>query len=158
MAPTSVRPQLLLAAQLGAASPKPGQAAPAVDGKQQLADAMERLLGRLRPPGDVDRRCAERYAMPLPLVLTPLDADGNPSEQEAMIVVGRNLSRRGIGFSHSDLLRCRRAVLRLEDALLGRMTVEVEIAWRRFTTQGRYEYGAHVRRLLPDRVAPARAG
>ncbi len=128
------------------------------DAKQQLERAMETLIGRLRPPGEGDRRSVERYAMPLPLVLTPLDPHGQLIEQETQVVVGRNLSRLGIGFTHAELLRCRCAVLQIEDALLGRLRVEVEIAWRRFTVGGRYEYGARVRRLLPDCVAPARAG
>ncbi len=155
MALSPGRIPLPIAAQTGSIAPG---SASASECKRRLGEAMETLLDRLRPPGEVDRRCSQRYAMPLPMVLTPIGADGQPETEGAMIVVGRNVSRRGMGFSHSDLLRCRRAVLRLEDALLGSMIVEVEIAWRRFTTSGRYEYGAHVRRLLPDRVASARAG
>ncbi|HEX4415832.1 MAG TPA: hypothetical protein VH107_19535, partial [Lacipirellulaceae bacterium] len=64
--------------------------------RASLANQVELLLARLHPSVDTERRKDERVAIPVLFRLTPLDAGRQPCGHESTIVVGKNISRRGL--------------------------------------------------------------
>jgi hypothetical protein len=112
-----------------------------------LAAQVEALLARLNPEVLVERRRDERVAIPILIELIPLDVDRQPMEAEAMVVVGKNISRRGLCFFHDRPLPYRRALVSLNFAGLGDFTAEIDVTWCRFARPGWYESGGRLLRL-----------
>ena len=116
-----------------------------------LTNQVELLLSRLYPPVDRERRHEDRVAIPVLFRLTPLDADRQTLEQAAMVVVGKNISRRGISFYHEHPMAHRRAIIELADPAVGSFIAEVDVTWCRFTKPGWYESGGRlVRSAIPN--------
>jgi hypothetical protein len=109
-----------------------------------LAIQIEALLSRLHPTIERERRHDDRIAIPVLFRLTPLDADRQPLEQEASIVIGKNISRRGVSFYHEKQIIHRRAFLELADPSVGRFVAEIDVNWCRFTKPGWYESGGRL--------------
>src|SRR6476469_916933 len=80
-----------------------------------LTIQIEALLSRLHPPVERERRHDDRIAIPVLFRLTPYDDDRQLLEQEASIVVGKNISRRGVSFYHEKPITHRRALIELAD-------------------------------------------
>jgi len=76
-----------------------------------LADEIENLLARLNPVVSQERRHDGRMAAPVLFVLTPLNSALKPDHSQAVTVVGKNISRRGISFFHDRPLSFRRAII-----------------------------------------------
>jgi hypothetical protein len=112
--------------------------------RTSLTIQIEALLSRLHPSVERERRHDDRVAIPVLFRLTPLDADREPLEQEASIVVGKNISRRGVSFYHEKPITHRRAVIELADPSVGCFVAEVDISWCRFTKPGWYESGGRL--------------
>ena len=112
-----------------------------------FANQIETLLARLSPAVEQERRRDERVAIPVLLRLTPLDADRHPIVSDATIVVGKNISRRGLSFFHERPLPHRRAIIELAEPGLGTFSAEVDVKWCRFTRPGWYESGGRLIRL-----------
>ena len=73
------------------------------------------LLTTLYPKHDMlERRRETRYPFPYLVHLTPVGDDGASPEGEAIVVVGKHLSERGLGFYHTRPLPYRRMVVSLE--------------------------------------------
>jgi len=126
---------------------------------EEMFDApMRRLLELLQPGINVDRRLYDRVAIPALFKLTPLDTRHGGPAGEAMVVVGKNLAQRGIGFFHDRPIPYRRAVIELDQPELGRWAAEIELQWCRFTKVGWYESGCRVVRVLDLDAPPAKAG
>ena len=100
------------------------------------------LLSTLYPRNNkVERRGEQRFPFPYLVHLTPVDADGSVNVDETVVVVGKHLSERGLGFYHQQPLPNRRMIVSLEvgsDAWLGFL---IDLTWCRFTKQGWYESG-----------------
>jgi len=117
-------------------------------GPTSLAEQIESLLSRLNPDVLVERRRDERVAIPILFQLTPLDADRQPIESETSVVVGKNISRRGISFFHDRQIPYRWALVTLNFAGLVNFTAEVDVSWCRFAQPGWYESGGRLVRLV----------
>jgi hypothetical protein len=109
------------------------------------------LLSTLYPTQEfVERRCETRYPFPYLVHLTPVDADGSLLEGETVVVVGKHLSERGLGFYHPKPLPYRRVIASLESN--GRwLGFLLDLTWCRFTRQGWYESGG---RILESVLSP----
>jgi hypothetical protein len=114
-----------------------------------LTRQIEALVKRLHPPVERERRNDDRIAIPVLFRLTPLDANHQPIESQAAIVVGKNISRRGISFFHERPTPYRRAIIELAQPGLGSFAVEIDVNWCRFTRPGWYESGGRLIRLAP---------
>jgi hypothetical protein len=113
------------------------------------------LLSRLNPGVTIERRRHERIAVPVLFRLTPLDEDRQPVDHESTIVVGKNISHRGLCFIHDRPLLYRRARVTLAQPGLGYFDVEMDISWCRFTRPGWYESGGRLVRSTVPRVDPS---
>ena len=126
---------------------------------EEMFDApMRRLIELLQPEINVDRRLYDRVPIPALFKLTPLDTQHGGPAGEAIVVVGKNLAQRGIGFFHDRPIPYRRAVIELDQPELGRWAAEIELQWCRFTKVGWYESGCRVVRVLDLDAPPAKAG
>jgi len=117
-----------------------------------LTIQVEALLSRLYPVAERERRRDDRVAIPVLFRLTPLDADRQLLEQESSIVVGKNISRRGVSFYHEKAITNRRALIELADPMVGSFVAEIDITWCRFTKPGWYESGGRLIRTSPPRT------
>jgi hypothetical protein len=109
------------------------------------------LLSTLYPKQDfVERRCETRYPFPYLVHLTPVDEDESLLQSETVVVVGKHLSERGLGFYHPKPLPYRRVIASLESN--GRwLGFLLDLTWCRFTRQGWYESGG---RILESVLSP----
>jgi len=126
--------------------PLEGDTAPATD-RASVADHVAALLARLHPQVSLERRRDDRFPLPVLMHLVPLDDEHAHVEEEAVTVVGKNISRRGISFFHEHPLEHRRVILELSDNELGHFTFEVDVTWCRFTKPGWYESGGRLVRV-----------
>jgi hypothetical protein len=117
-----------------------------------LTQQVEALLAQLTPAVTQERRREERVAIPVLLRITPLDPDRQSLLEEATIVVGKNISRRGISFYHERPLLYRRAIIELAEKSLGSFSAEIDVKWCRFTRPGWYESGGRLIRLATGNV------
>lgn len=119
-----------------------------------LAVLIESLLARIQSTVALERRRADRAAIPYLFSITPLDPDWRSIDDEEMVVVGKNLSRQGISFYHERPLSHRRARIELVQPGLGGFAAEIDIKWCRFSKPGWYESGGRlVRATLPSERA-----
>jgi hypothetical protein len=82
--------------------------------------------------------------------LTPVDEDESLLQSETVVVVGKHLSERGLGFYHPKPLPYRRVIASLESN--GRwLGFLLDLTWCRFTRQGWYESGG---RILESVLSP----
>lgn len=111
-----------------------------------LDSPLERLLCVLAP--EVERRRQARVAAPYLFTLTAL-ADlghGRTGEEQGppITVVGKDISRNGLGFYHEEPLSDRYVRLKCDDPEVGCMEIDVQLNRCRFTTLGWYESGGRV--------------
>ncbi len=99
------------------------------------------LISTLYPAQAItERRKETRYPFPYLVHLTPVGQDGVTPEGDSVVVVGKHLSERGLGFYHPKPLPYRRMIASLESNghWLGFL---IDVSWCRFTRQGWYESG-----------------
>ena len=117
------------------------------------------LLKALFPRADVtERRREMRYPFPYLIHLTPVAEDGLTPCGETMVVVGKHISQRGLGFYHPKPIPYRRAIASLESGH-GWVGFLIHLGWCRFTRQGWYEGGGRLpasRRFSPGRLLSGR--
>lgn len=107
------------------------------------------LLTTLFPRGQlVERRREQRYPFPHLIHLTPVGEDGLTPQGESVVVVGRYLSERGLGFYHAKPLAQRRAIASMESASGRWIAFLMDLSWCRFTRQGWYESGGRFLRSV----------
>jgi hypothetical protein len=107
------------------------------------------LLSTLYPRNDLtERRCDSRYPFPYLVQLTPVAEDGIGERGETVVVVGKHLSQRGLGFYHPKPLPYRRMIASLEAANGRWMRVLMELSWCRFIKRGWYESGGRFLRTV----------
>ena len=89
----------------------------------------------------VERRCETRYPFPFLIHLTPVGNDNATACGESVVVVGKHVSERGLGFYHPKPLPYRRVIASLEGPRGGWFGFLIDLNWCRFTRQGWYETG-----------------
>ena len=84
-------------------------------GEDDVRNQVWGLLAALYPRGDLaERRGEQRYPYPYLVQLTPVAADGVTPVGESLVVVGKHLSERGLGFYHPRPIAYRRVIAFLE--------------------------------------------
>lgn len=111
----------------------------------EIARTVARLLAQMHPPAVHEKRRDKRVPIPCLFRLTPAQADDRPEIETPMIVVGKDISPRGIGFFHEHPIPYRRGLLTVELPSSDTIEIEVELLWCRFTSQGWYESGGRIR-------------
>jgi hypothetical protein len=100
------------------------------------------LLLAMYPPGPpMERRVDRRYPYPRLIRLTPVAEDGSTPMGVSLVVVGHNISERGLGFFHQAVIPYRRVIASFDagdDRWLGLL---MDLTWCRFTKLGWYECG-----------------
>ncbi len=100
------------------------------------------LLAGLYPTGTwTERRREQRYPLARLIRLTPVGPDGITPTAEAVVVVGKDVSERGLGFFHRQPLAHRRMIAGLETHGGGWIEFLIDISWCRFTQHGWYDSG-----------------
>jgi hypothetical protein len=113
------------------------------------------LLSVLFPQGHLaERRREQRYPFPHLIHLTPVAADGRTPSGESVVVVGKHLSERGLGFYHPKPLPYRRMIASLDAGNGTWLGFLVDLSWCRFTRQGWYESGGRFLRSALSPVEP----
>jgi hypothetical protein len=118
-----------------------------------LREQVRAVLLGLYPAGKViERRRERRYPYPHLLYLTP--ADQPPEASKSIVVVGKQLSERGLGFYHQQPLPHRRMIASLDagDHWLGLL---IDLTWCRFTRKGWYESGGRFLETVPSPIDSA---
>ena len=109
------------------------------------------LLGTLQPNVDLmERRHDVRYPFPRLLELTPVGDDGLSPCGESIVVVGKHLSLRGLGFYHPKPLPYRRMIVSLQSGSGHAFAFLIDLNWCRFTKQGWYESGGRFLQAVPS--------
>jgi hypothetical protein len=98
----------------------------------------------------VERRRESRYPFPFLVHLTPVAEDGATPCAERLIVVGKHISERGLGFYHPRPLPYRRAIASVQGPKGDWFGFLIDLSWCRFT-QGWYESGG---RFLESVTSP----
>jgi hypothetical protein len=100
------------------------------------------LLTALYPKSEMlERRRETRYPFPYLVHLTPVENDGKTPSGDNMVVVGKHVSQRGLGFYHPQPLPWRRAIASMENGRHSWFGFLIDLHWCRFTRQGWYESG-----------------
>ncbi|NQT40636.1 MAG: hypothetical protein HQ581_24295 [Planctomycetes bacterium] len=100
------------------------------------------LVSSLHPHATgMERRRDQRYPFPYLIHLTPVGDDGITPEGEAIVVVGKHLSQRGLGVYHPTPLAHRRVIASLQVENGEWFAFLVDVSWCRFTKKGWYESG-----------------
>ncbi len=104
----------------------------------------------------VERRCETRYPFPFLIHITPAD---DTRAGESIVVVGKHVSERGLGFYHPKPLPYRRVIASLErtghpPAGHGWYGFLLELRWCRFTRQGWYESGGRFLEAVTSPLTP----
>ncbi len=109
------------------------------------------LLSGLYPVHSrVERRGEQRFPYPYLVQLTPVAADGITRLSSPMVVAGKHLSERGLGFYHQQPLPFRRMIASLRGPAQASMHFLIDVTWCRFTGQGWYESGGRFLRAALD--------
>jgi hypothetical protein len=121
-----------------------------------VRDQVASLLVTLFPDGQLaERRREHRYPFPHLIQLTPVAEDGVTPQGEPIVVVGRHLSERGLGFYHPKPLAYRRMIASLEAGGGVWLGFLIDLTWCRFTRQGWYESGGRFLRSAFPPIQPA---
>ncbi len=113
------------------------------------------LLSTLYPKVTVvERRRETRYPFPFLIYLTPVGDEGTTPTGESIVVVGKHVSERGLGFYHAKPLPQRRVVASLERPHDGWYAFLLDLRWCRFTRQGWYESGGRFLEAVTSPLAP----
>jgi hypothetical protein len=103
------------------------------------------LLSTLYPKVAVmERRRETRYAFPFLIRITPVGADDATPCAESVVVVGKSVSERGLGFYHPHPLPYRRMIASMEGPRGDEFAFLIDVTWCRFTRQGWYESGGRI--------------
>ncbi len=114
-----------------------------------VRDQVWSILGSLYPRGDkIERRRERRYPYPYLVHLTPVASDGITPQGESLVVVGKHLSDRGLGFYHPKPIPYRRMIATLEVVDGKPLAFLIDLNWCRFTKQGWYESGGRFLRAV----------
>lgn len=125
-------------------------------GKPQTEESVPGQVRRLlqRQSGDpaiVERRRDRRYPFPALMTLWPADRE---RLETSFVIVGKDISDRGLGFFHQQPITCRRAIVVCEPPGIAPVAFLVDINWCRFTCHGWYESGGRLlEAVTPPKLA-----
>jgi hypothetical protein len=134
----------------------PRRPAAAQSRSSALTEQFRTLKNALERRVTFERRQFGRIPLPLVLQVTPLDQTGQPLENLAASMIGKDISPRGISFFHEQPLPHRRAIITFEHPDVGQFCLEVDVNWCRFTSPGWYQSGGRLIRSV-GRVGVAEA-
>lgn len=102
------------------------------------------LLRRLHPVVEPDRRVQQRTPIPFLFQLSPSPDEPPELLAHSIVVVGKDITSRGISFYHEKPIPYRRGTLSIDlpDECL--VELEVDLLWCRFTSLGWYESGGRL--------------
>jgi len=113
------------------------------------------ILAGLCPRGhNPERRSVQRFPYPHLLYLTPVTGENHTPDGESIVVVGKHLSERGLGFFYQQPLPHRRMIASLEGPEQRWMGFLVDITWCRFTQHGWYDSGGRFLQAMPSPILP----
>jgi hypothetical protein len=69
------------------------------------------------------------------------------------VVVGKDLSDRGLGFFHPHPIPHRRAIVTLEDSSQRGVSLLIDLSWCRFTRHGWYDSGGRFLQIVSSLAA-----
>ncbi len=120
---------------------------------EDLREQVWALLNTLYPKHDLtERRRENRYPFPYLVQLAPVGDDGHTPQGEPVVVVGKHLSERGLGFYHPKPLPHRRMIASLQSGNGQWISFVIDVSWCRFIKRGWYESGGRfVRPAEPSR-------
>jgi hypothetical protein len=117
--------------------------------EQEVRTQVWALLSSLDPRGNVlERRSERRYAYPYLIHVGPVAENGASWAEEGVIVVGKQISERGLSFYHPKPLPHRRMIVSLETTSGSRLRFLIDLTWCRFTRQGWYESGGRFLQVI----------
>ena len=100
------------------------------------------LLTAFQPrPAQLERRSDQRFPFPYLVHLTPVDENDAPILGQTIVVVGKHVSERGLGFYHTKPLPYRRMIVSFDAGRGARISFLIDLTWCRFTKHGWYESG-----------------
>jgi hypothetical protein len=111
------------------------------------------LLGGRFPRRAIERRTEQRFAYPQLLYLSPVEADGVATSGPPVVVVGKHLSERGLGFFHNQPIAQRRMIASLQAPNGLWSGFLIDLAWCRFTQHGWYDSGGRFLAVVPSPLA-----
>jgi hypothetical protein len=138
-------------------APAPPSSASAQLYRRLLASGVDtaKVQGSVAACNVTDRRQETRLDFAFRLLMTPVRKDGTVIERSGgeLVVWGRDLSERGVGFTHAEPLPHRRVRLCAADPRLAALGLDgleltVVLKWCRFLGPGRYESGGRFPRLV----------
>lgn len=95
-----------------------------------------------------DRRRHFRHPFPQLIHITPVTTDKVLSQDNAIIVVGKDLSKKTLGFFHHQPLPNRRVVASIQTHDGSWIAFLLDLSWCRFLRQGWYENGGRLIRIV----------
>ena len=111
------------------------------------------ILAGLYPRGKAaERRVDQRFPYPHLLYLSPVADNGFLPTGDPVVVVGKHLSERGLGFYYREPLPYRRMIASLELPESRWAGFLVDITWCRFTQHGWYDSGGRFLQAVPSPV------
>ena len=114
------------------------------------------LLSRVYQPAQAsERRADQRYPLSQLVYLTPVGPDGFSHAGEPLIVVGKHVSERGLGFFHQQPLPHRRMIDSMELDRGDWVAFLIDLRWCRFTRHNWYESGGRLLQAVPSPVYAA---
>ena len=96
----------------------------------------------------MERRGEQRFPFPHLVHLAPVSSEGVVQLDETVIVVGKHLSERGLGFYHQQPLPNRQMIVSIELGSGAWLGILIDLTWCRFTKHGWYESGGRFLRLV----------
>lgn len=123
-----------------------------------LGQEVTTLLERIRPAVEQDRRGNRRTAIPFLFELSPFPGEVPEELAHSFVVVGKDVSERGIGFYHERPIPYRRGVLTVDLPCDGPVQLEVDLLWCRFTSLGWYESGGRLLGVSSNSYLRSQAG
>jgi hypothetical protein len=93
-----------------------------------------------------DRRSDRRH--PFPALMTLFAAEGE-NDAAPQVIVGKDLSERGMGFFHPRPIYFRNGVVVCDTPDGGQVAFLIDISWCRFTRHGWYESGCRLLEVVP---------
>lgn len=111
------------------------------------------ILAGLYPRSDTpDRRFAQRFPYPHLLYLTQVRDDGVSPAANSVVVVGKHLSERGLGFFYQHQPLPNRRVIASLEVQSRWAGFLMDILWYRFTQHGWYEGGGRFLQSVPSPI------